>query len=152
MEIEKRLREEGIILPEVSKPIAAYIPGKKSSNLVFTSGQLPLENGVVKYTGRVGQELSLEKGQAAARLAVINCLAIVKSIAGSWDAVEEIIKITGYIQCGPDFFQQAQVLNGASEFLQQVCGENGQHARSAVGVASLPLNAAVEIEMIARLK
>jgi enamine deaminase RidA (YjgF/YER057c/UK114 family) len=152
MDIEKRLQEIGVILPEVNKPIASYIPGKESGKMIFTSGQLPMENGVMKYSGKLGDELSLQDGQAAARLAAINCLAVIGSIAGSWDAVEEIVKITGYVQSTPEFFQQAQVLNGASEFLQLVCGDKGLHARSAVGVTSLPLNAPVEIEMIARLK
>ena len=152
MDIEKRLKEAGIIIPEVSKPIAAYLPGKRSGNLIFTSGQLPLVNGKVKYTGKLGEDLTLEDGQAAARTAVINCLAVVKSMAGSWDAVAGMVKITGLVQSAPDFFQQAQVLNGASELLQQIFGENGQHARSSIGVNALPLNAAVEIEMIAQLK
>lgn len=152
MNIEQRLKELKIILPEVSKPIAAYIPGKKAGSLVFTSGQLPLQSGVLKYTGKVGRDLSLEEGQAAARLAAINCLAVVRSFAANWETFSDIIKIIGYIQCEPDFDQQAKVLNGASELLQQIFGEAGQHARSAVGVNALPLNAAVEIEMIAQLK
>lgn len=152
MDIEKNLKEAGIIIPEVSKPIAAYLPGKRSGNLIFTSGQLPLVNGKVKYAGKLGEDLILEDGQAAARIAVINCLAVVNSMAGSWDAVAGIVKITGLVQSAPDFFQQAQVLNGASELLQQIFGESGQHARSAIGVNALPLNAAIEIEMIAQLK
>jgi enamine deaminase RidA (YjgF/YER057c/UK114 family) len=152
MDVEARLKEAGIIVPELTKPIAAYVPGKKSGDLLFTSGQLPIVNGKVEYVGKVGEHLTLAEGQAAARIAVVNCLAVIKSMAGSLQAVADIIKITGYVQSPPDFFQQAQVLNGASELLQQIWGANGQHARSAVGVTALPLNAAVEIEMIVRLK
>lgn len=151
MNIESRLQELGIELPEMSKPIAAYVPGLVAGNMLYISGQLPLKNGELLYQGRLGEDLTVEEGQLAARQSAINALAVVKAMAGSWDRVVRIVKITGFIQSGTDFFQQAQVLNGASELLQELMGDRGKHARSAVGVSNLPMNAACEIEMIAEL-
>jgi enamine deaminase RidA (YjgF/YER057c/UK114 family) len=152
MNIAKKLIEAGIILPQIAKPLASYVPGLMAGDMVYISGQLPVKDGKIIYTGKLGQELSIEEGREASRLCAINCLAVLKSCLSEWDAFERIIKITGYIQCQPDFYEQAQVLNGASDLLMQLFEEQGKHARAAIGVNALPLNAACEVEMIAKLK
>lgn len=152
MNVSARLQELGIVIPEVSKPLAAYVPAMQAGDLIFISGQLPRQNNEVVYSGRLGEEIDMEQGMKAAELAAINCLAVLKTYIGEWESLRQIVKITGYIQCKEDFFQQAQVLNGASELLEKIFGEKGCHARAAVGVNSLPLNAACEIEMVARVK
>ena len=150
--IEYNLEQAGIILPEVVKPLASYVPGLIAGDLVYISGQLPIKDGKVLYTGKLGPDLTVEEGQQASRLAAINCLAVLKSCLADWSSLERIIKINGYIQSGQAFFDQPKVLNGASDLLVQIFGEQGQHARAAVGVYALPLNAACEIEMIAKIK
>lgn len=150
--IEDRMKELGIILPEPTKPIAAYVPGMQAKNLVFISGQLPIREGHLLYTGKLGRELDIEQGRLAARQSIINCLAVLKQYVYCWDQLAQIIKITGYVQSADDFYQQAQVINGASELLQEVFAERGCHARAAVGVNTLPLNAPCEIEMIALVR
>jgi enamine deaminase RidA (YjgF/YER057c/UK114 family) len=146
--VEKRLTELGIILPEAPRPLAAYVPAVSSGNLLFVSGQLCLVNGELSHKGPVGREVSLEQGYQAARIAAINSLAIVKQELGSLDRVKRVVKIVGYVASEPDFYNQPKVVNGASELLGEVFGDQGRHARSAVGVNSLPLNASVEIEVI----
>lgn len=148
MNVEKRLTELGIILPEAPRPLAAYVPAVSSGNLLFVSGQLCLVNGELSHKGPVGREVSLEQGYQAARIAAINSLAIVKQELGSLDRVKRVVKIVGYVASEPDFYNQPKVVNGASELLGEVFGDQGRHARSAVGVNSLPLNASVEIEVI----
>lgn len=150
--IEYNLNQAGIIIPEVTKPLASYVPGLIAGDIVYISGQLPSKDGKIIYTGKLGKDLTIEDGQQASKLAVINCLAVLKSCLTNWDWLERIIKITGYIQSEQNFFEQAKVLNGASDLLMQICGEQGQHARAAIGVNALPLNAACEIEMIAKIK
>ncbi|HWP95838.1 MAG TPA: RidA family protein [Syntrophomonadaceae bacterium] len=152
MNVEDRLRELNLTLPPVNKPLAAYVPAVSAGSLVFISGQLPLQDGKLVYSGKVGRDLSVEEGQAAARIAVINCLAALRDVVPSWESIDSIVKITGYIQCEGDFYQQPQVLNGASELLEQIFSSRGCHARVALGVNALPLNAACEVEMIAQLK
>ncbi|MGI6468983.1 MAG: RidA family protein [Syntrophomonadaceae bacterium] len=152
MDIEKRLRECGIVLPEVSVPLAAYLPAVRSGNLLFISGQLPMEQGVLAYKGRLGSELSIAEGQAACRLAAINCLAVLKNNLADWGQLVKIVKITGYIQCEAHFTELPLVLNGASQLLEDIFGEYGKHARVAVGVNALPLGAACEVEMLAELR
>lgn len=152
MNIEDRLNQLGIKIPDVPRPVAAYVAGTTAGDLVYTSGQLPILGGELLYRGKVGIDLDVEQGKAAARQAVLNCLGVVKSLAGSLDRVEGIIKMTGYIQSGEDFDKHPQVLNGASELLEKIFGERGRHARVAVGVNSLPLNAACEIELVVRVK
>jgi enamine deaminase RidA (YjgF/YER057c/UK114 family) len=146
--IEKHLTELGIILPEAPRPVAAYVPAVNSGNLLFVSGQLCLVNGELLYKGRVGKEVSLEQGYEAARIAAVNFLAIVKKELGSLDRVKRVVKVVGYVASDPDFYDQPKVINGASELLAEVFGDQGRHARSAVGVNSLPLNTPVEIEVI----
>ncbi len=148
MSIEKRLTELGITLPEAPRPVAAYVPAVSSGNLLFVSGQLCLVNGELLSKGRVGREVSLKQGYEAARIAAINSLAIVNQELGSLDKVKRVVKVVGYVASDPDFYDQPKVVNGASELLAEVFGDQGRHARSAVGVNSLPLNTPVEIEVI----
>lgn len=149
--MQERLKELNIVIPEVAKPLAAYVPAVKTGDLVYISGQLPMIENNVVYKGKIGSDLSIEDGREAAKLCVINCLAALTTCA-DLDAIEKIIKITGYIQCTSDFYEQALVLNGASELLVDLLGDKGKHSRAAIGVNSLPLNAACEIEMIVKVK
>ncbi|MDQ3872745.1 MAG: RidA family protein [Thermoproteota archaeon] len=146
--IEKKLASLGIVLPVPPNPAGSYIPVVLSGNLAFVSGQIPLEGTQVRFQGKVG---SVEIGQLAARLCTINALAHLKSFLGRLDRIKQIIKVTGFVNCDPSFMEHALVINGASDLLVQVFGENGRHARAAIGVNSLPLNSAVEIELIAEL-
>lgn len=148
MRIEKRLEELGIKLPEAPKPVAAYIPALKSGGLLYTAGQIPLAGGVLQFKGKVGQDLSLEEGYQAARLCTINGLAAAKGVLGDLDQIKRVVKVVVYVNSAPGFDQQPKVANGASELLQAVFGEAGQHVRSAVGVSELPLGAAVEVELV----
>lgn len=148
MSFEARLQELGIQLPVAPKPVAAYVPAVRSGDLIFTSGQLPLVEGKLTAKGKVGGEVTPEEGYQAARTAVLNALAVVKSVAGSLDRVTRVVKATVFVASAAGFTAQPQVANGASELLQQIFGEAGQHARSAVGVAELPLDAPVEIELV----
>ena len=150
--IEDKIKELGYVLPEAPKPLAAYVPAVKVDNLVFTSGQLPMVNGELKIKGKVGAQVSEENGIKAAEICALNCLAAVKSVSGSLDKIEQIVKLTAFVN-GADFFTaQPKIANGASELLVKIFGDKGKHARSAVGVSELPLDAPVEIEMIVKLK
>jgi enamine deaminase RidA (YjgF/YER057c/UK114 family) len=151
MSAEAKLQELGITLPEAPKPIAAYVPFVRSGNMVFTSGQIAVEGGEVKFKGKIGSDLTPDQGYQASRLCAINTLSVLKSAIGSLDKVEQIIKVVVFINSAAGFTAQAAVANGASEFYQQVFGEAGRHARSAVGVAELPLDTAVEVEIVARI-
>lgn len=148
---EKKLRELGVELPEVPKPVAAYVPAVRSGRFVYVSGQLPLKDGRLTATGKVGADVSPEEAKEAARVAAINALAALRSVAGSLDAVVRIVKVTGYVASAPGFTGQPGVVNGASELLKEVFDEAGAHARAAVGVAELPLGAPVEVELIAEV-
>lgn len=150
--IEEKIKQLGFELPEVAKPLAAYIPAKKVGDLVMTSGQVPLVKGEMKFIGKVGKDLSEEDAQKAAQICALNCLAAIKSIVGSLESVEEVVKLTVFVNSAAGFTSQPKVANGASELIGKIFGENGLHVRSAVGVSELPLNAAVEIEMIVRVK
>lgn len=149
---EQRLKELGLTLPEPPAPLAAYAPSVRTGNLVFVSGQGPTKDGKPVYLGRVGADLTLEEGREAARLVILNALAVLKAEAGSLDNVARIVKLLGWVNSAPDFVEQPQVINGASELLEDVFGERGKHARSAVSAHTLPGGIAVEIEMIAELK
>ena len=149
---EAKLKQLGIELPEAPKPLAAYIPAVKTGKYVYTSGQLPLKGGELKFKGKVGSDLTEAEGYEAAKLCAVNCLSVVKSAIGSLDAIKRIVKVTGFVNSAPGFQAQPKVVNGASEFLGEVFGDAGKHARAAVGVSELPLDAAVEIEMIVKLK
>jgi enamine deaminase RidA (YjgF/YER057c/UK114 family) len=145
---EDRLTELGLKLPSVSKPVAAYVPAVVTGNLVFTAGQLPFVDGKLEATGKVGTEVSAEDAARLARTCVLNALAAASSVIGSLDRVTRIVKVVGFVASTPDFTGQPAVVNGASELLGEIFGEPGQHARSAVGVAVLPLDAPVEIELV----
>jgi len=146
--IEQRIIDLGFLLPETSKPLAAYIPAVQSGNLVFTSGQLPMIAGSLAETGKVGGPVSPERAKELATVCALNALAAVKTVIGDLDKIKRIVKVVGFVSSVPEFSGQPAVVNGASEFLGEVFGEKGIHARSAVGVAVLPLNAPVEIELI----
>lgn len=146
--IHDRLAELGAELPKVAAPVAAYVPALVSGNLVFTSGQLPMVDGAMELTGKVGAAVSAEEAKALARVCALNGLAAVESVIGSLDRVTRIVKVVGFVASEPDFTGQPGVINGASEFLGEVFGDAGIHARSAVGVTALPLDSAVEIEFV----
>lgn len=148
---EDRLAELGLALPEVVPPLAAYVPAVRSGAHVYTSGQLPMVDGALPVTGRLGAEVHVEQGRELARRCALNGLAAVRSVTGELSAVARIVKVVGYVASAPGFTAQPQVVNGASELLGEVFGEAGRHARSAVGVAVLPLDAPVEIELIVEL-
>lgn len=150
--VEEKLNEMGIQVPEAPKPLASYIPATKSGNLIFTAGQVPLVDGKLKYEGKVEGEVSLSDAQDAAKICAINCLSAVKSITGSLNNISKIVKVTVFVASCEGFTGQPQVANGASDFIVEVFGENGKHVRSAVGVSELPVNAPVEIEMIAEIE
>jgi enamine deaminase RidA (YjgF/YER057c/UK114 family) len=146
--IESRLAELGISIPPVTKPVAAYVPAVASGNLVMTAGQLPFVDGALPATGKVGAEVAAEDAAGYARTAVLNALAAAQSVIGSLDRVTRIVKVVVFVASAPDFTGQPAVANGASTVLGEIFGERGQHARSAVGVAVLPLDAPVEVELI----
>jgi enamine deaminase RidA (YjgF/YER057c/UK114 family) len=146
-----RLTELGLVLPAVTAPLAAYQPAVRTGNYVYTAGQLPVADGKLLATGKVGAQVTPEQAADLARTCALNALAAVASVAGGLDAITRIVKVTGFVASAPDFTAQAQVVNGASELLQAVLGEAGRHARSAVGVAVLPLDAPVEVELIAEV-
>jgi enamine deaminase RidA (YjgF/YER057c/UK114 family) len=145
-----RLDELGIVLPPVVPPVAAYVPARRSGAFVYTSGQLPVVDGTLLRTGKVGAEVSVEDATDLARAAALNALAAVHDLVGL-DAVVGVVKVVGFVASAPDFTGQPAVINGASMLLGEVFGEAGRHARSAVGVAVLPLDAPVEVEIIVEL-
>lgn len=148
---EHRLAALGLTLPTVTPPLAAYVPAVRSGSFVYTAGQLPVVEGQLLATGKVGAEVGAHEAAALARSCALNALAAVVSVTGSLSAIKRIVKVTGFVASAPDFTGQPQVVNGASELLLEVFGESGRHARSAVGTAVLPLNAPVEIELIAEV-
>jgi len=143
----ERLSALGVSLPAVTPPLAAYVPAVRTGNLVYTSGQLPLIGKDLPHSGKVGDRVTPEQATAAARVCALNALAAVDALVGL-DAVNQVVKVIGFVASAPGFTGQPAVVNGASEFLGEVFGEAGAHARSAVGVAELPLDAPVEIELI----
>ncbi|WP_449061862.1 RidA family protein [Planomonospora algeriensis] len=152
MSPEEKLAELGLKLPEVVPPLAAYVPAVRSGDHVYTSGQVPMVDGKLAATGKVGAEVSAEEGREMARICALNALAAVASAAGGLSNVVRIVKVVGFVASAPDFTGQPQVVNGASELLGEVFGEAGVHARSAVGVTVLPLDAPVEVELIAEVR
>ncbi|MBA8906002.1 RidA family protein [Aminobacter ciceronei] len=146
--IEKRLSDLGITLPEAAAPAANYVPFMGSGNLVFTAGQLPLKDGKLTVTGLLGRDVDVAGGKEAAKQCAVNILAQAKAALGELEKIRRIVKISVFVASSSDFTEQHLVANGASDFLVAALGDRGKHARSAVGVASLPLNAAVEIEAI----
>ena len=148
---EERLADLGLSVPEVAKPVAAYIPAVRSGAHVFTSGQLPMREGQLMLTGKVGAEVSLEDAVDCARQCALNGLAAIRAEVGELSAVKRIVKVVVFVASAPDFTGQPQVANGVSELLGEVFGDAGRHARSAVGVAVLPLDAPVEVELLVEL-
>ena len=146
--IEAKLKEMGMELPAVAKPVAAYVPAVRTGAFVYTSGQLPFSSGELAYKGKVGKDCTPEDAQAAAKICALNCLAAIKEQIGSLDKIERIVKVLGFVNCVDTFTMQPKVVNGASEFLRELFGDKGLHARSAVGVSSLPMDSPVEVEMI----
>ena len=145
---EERLAELRLSVPEVAKPVAAYVPAVRTGNHVYTSGQLPMKSGELMATGKVGGEVSVEDATACAQQCALNALAAVKSVVGDLSRVVRVVKLVAFVSSTPDFTGQPGVANGASELVGEVFGDAGQHARSAVGVPVLPLDAPVEVEMI----
>ena len=148
---EERLAELGLSVPEVPTPVAVYVPAVPCGDLVFTSGQLPMKNGELLLTGKVGGEVGPEEAKEAAQQCALNAIAAVKSKIGDLDQVVQIVKVVVFVASTPDFTGQPQVANGASELLGKVFGDAGIHARSAVGVPVLPLDSPVEVEIIVRV-
>jgi enamine deaminase RidA (YjgF/YER057c/UK114 family) len=145
-----RLRELGITLPSVATPAGSYIPAKRAGSLVFTAGQVPFVDGALAATGKVGAEITPEQAKDLARTCTLNALAAVDGLVGL-DSVASVVKVVGFVASAPGFTGQPGVVNGASELLAEVFGEAGRHARSAVGVAELPLGAPVEVELVVEL-
>lgn len=152
MQIEKRLEELGIEVKEAVAPVANYVSVQRAGDLLFLSGAGPVRGGKASMTGRVGEGVSVEQGYAAAREGAVNLICALKGALGDLDRVEQIVKLVGFVNAVPGFEAQPQVANGASDLLVEVFGDKGRHARSAVGVASLPLNIPVEVEIIVKVK
>ncbi|RKS75388.1 enamine deaminase RidA (YjgF/YER057c/UK114 family) [Motilibacter peucedani] len=147
-----RLGELGLALPEVAAPAGAYLPAVRTGSLVFTAGQIPLVDGVVAATGKLGAEISLERGKELARVCVLNALAAAAAEAGGLDRVRRVVKLVGFVASDPSFTAQPAVVDGASELLGAVFGDAGRHARSAVGVAVLPRDVPVEVELVVEVE
>jgi enamine deaminase RidA (YjgF/YER057c/UK114 family) len=151
--IEERLMELGIELPQPTKPSAVYVPAIIVNNLLYTSGTgCKIADGKFLYQGKLGQDLTIEQGQQAARLAAINLLAVLKANLGSLDRINKFVKVLGFVSSSPDFFDQPKVMNGASQLFEEVFGERGKHARSAIGTNVLPSDMPVEIEIIVEIR
>jgi enamine deaminase RidA (YjgF/YER057c/UK114 family) len=146
-----RLRQLGLELPAVPEPAGSYVPATRTGNLIFTAGQLPFEEGELRITGKVGDGVSPDEAREAARLCALNALAAAASEAGGLNQIARVVKVTGFVASAPNFNRQPEVINGASELIGEVFGEAGLHARSAVGVAELPLDVPVEVELVAQL-
>ncbi|WHZ22086.1 MAG: RidA family protein [Nitrospira sp.] len=151
MSIDARLKALGIELPPPPKPVASYVPAVLAGDLLFLSGILPFRDGQVVITGKLGQEVTVERGAEAARLALLNALAVVKQELGSLDRVRRIVRVVGHVASAAGFAQQPVVINGASDLLVQLFGEAGRHARVALGAAELPLHAAIELELLVQV-
>jgi enamine deaminase RidA (YjgF/YER057c/UK114 family) len=148
---EERIRELGLEIPDVVAPLASYVPAARTGSLVYTAGQLPIVKGELAATGKVGAEIDPERATELARLCGLNAIAAIRAEIGELSRVRRIVKVVGFVASAPDFYGQPQVINGASDLLGEVFGDAGKHARSAVGVAVLPRNAPVEVELIAEV-
>ncbi len=149
--IEEKLKSLNIILPNPPKPAGAYVPVIKSDHTVYVSGQIPIKDGKLAFKGKVPNDQSLEQAQEAAKLCALNALAQLKSELGSLDKISKILRVSGFVNSVPDFTEQPKIINSASHLLFKIFGEKGKHSRIAVGVASLPLGATVEIDMIVEI-
>jgi enamine deaminase RidA (YjgF/YER057c/UK114 family) len=152
MTVEERLAGLNLALPEPPKPVGNYLPAARVGNLVFTSGQTARINGVRRYVGTVGREVTPEEAYLSARDAALNCLACVKQAVGSLDRVKRVVKVFGFVNCVEGYDQQPAAINGASDLLERLFGEAGRHARSAVGLRALPSNVSVELELIVEVE
>jgi enamine deaminase RidA (YjgF/YER057c/UK114 family) len=152
MFIEDKLKELGLTLPTPPQPAGAYVRAKRTGNLIFVAGQLPLVAGELKYIGRVGDDLSIEDGYEAAKICALNVLSILHAEAGSLDAIAQLVRVEGFVCSADGFTDQPKVINGASDLFSQVMGEAGSHARLAIGVKELPLGASVELSAIAEIR
>ncbi|HET6679423.1 MAG TPA: RidA family protein [Nitrospiraceae bacterium] len=148
MTYEEKLTSLGLELPEAPKPVATYVPAVRTGNLLFLSGVLPMRNGQLAFTGKLGRDLTVPEGVEAAKVAILNALAIAKQELGSLDRITRVVKVVGHVASADGFAEQPQVLNGASDLLVAIFGDAGRHARVATGAAELPRGAAVEIEVI----
>ncbi len=148
MSFEARIKELGLTLPETPRPVANFVPAVQVGNLIFASGQTPTVSGMLIMKGKLGRDLSIEQGQEAARQALLNILAAVRSLTGTLDAIKRIVKLNGWVASAEGFGGQPQVVNGASLLLEEIFGDAGKHARAAIGVAELPSGAPVELELI----
>ena len=148
MPIDDRLKELNLTLPPLPKPLASYVPAVITGNLLVISGQVPIENGKIVQPGKLGRELSVKQGQQLARLCVLNGLAAAKQALGSLDRIRRVVRVAGYVASADGFQQQPAVVNGASDLLVEIFGENGRHARVAIGVNELPLGSGVEVEFM----
>ena len=152
MSIKEKISSLGLSLPTAATPVAAYVPAVKTGNLVFTAGQLPVVDGKLLKEGKVGRDVSAEEAKELAQICALNALAAI-SLVADLDQIERVVRVGGFVNCAPGFTAIPGVINGASEFLIKIFGDvNGKHARTAVGVAELPLNAPVEVEVIVQLK
>jgi len=151
MSIEEKLQRLGLNLPEAPRPVGSYQPVIRAGSIAYLSGQIAKKADGSLIKGKVGLDLSVDEAQEAARVAVLNVMSVIKHHIG-FDRLDRVLRVVGYVQSAPDFYDQAQVMNAASDLLADVFGEQGIHARSAVGVASLPLNSAVEIEVTLQIK
>jgi enamine deaminase RidA (YjgF/YER057c/UK114 family) len=152
MSFEARVKELGLAIPELPRPAFSYVPAVQVGNLIFASGQTPTLDGKLTMQGKLGREIAVEQGQEGARLCLLNCLAEVRGLTGSLDAIVRIVKLNGYVASAEGFTEQPKVINGASALLEQIFGDAGKHARAAIGVAELPFGAPVEIEMIVEVR
>ena len=149
---EEKLKSLGISLTPAPKPLGSYVPAVRAGNMIYLSGILPLRDGKLVRTGKVGQDITIDEAREEAKAVVINALSILREYAGGLDNVKRCVKVNGYISSAPDFTEQPKVLNAASDFLFEIFGEAGRHARAAIGVAVLPLNSPVEIDFVFELK
>ena len=148
---EAQVTALGLVLPAPPKPVATYIPVVQTGNLLFLSGMIPLRDGTLMMAGNLGKDLSVEQGYEAARICLLNALAVIRQHLGTLDRVKQVVKLVGYVASAEGFVQQPAVINGASDLLVKIFGDAGRHARVAVGAAALPLNAPVEIELIVQV-
>lgn len=151
MTVTERMAELGIHLPEPAKPVGSYVPAIQAGSLVVTSGQLPMREGMLVCAGKVGQDVTLEQASAGAGIAVTNALAAAAAVVGGIERIKRVVRVCVYVNSAPGFTDQPKVANGASDLLVKIFGDNGRHARSAVGVSELPLNAAVELELMVQV-
>ena len=152
MKIEHKIQNLGFELPEIAKPVANYVPAVKSGNYVFSSGNGPLVKGEWNAKGKLGRELTLEDGYDCTKIAVLNCLAAVKSLIDDLDRIKQIVRIVGYVNSAPGFEEQPKVIDGASDLIVKIFGKRGEHSRLAIGVSELPFGIPVEVEMIVEVE